>query len=318
MPREFQNLTPNEIRALSREKTVFFICVGPLADFGDHLTVDAPLRTARKLAEETALRVEAQSSGVECILLPPLPLCVSTANSLLALNVRSHVLRDALVDQCQGLYRLGFRWFVCFSDERSPQQLTVIEEAGKFLWSRTSGWRGWLGRWVESVPGVGSSRATLVSACSALVERSELWRAPLWPDPLENGGEVDTSRLLASDPSAVRKEYQALSGLPRADLRMKRFTDWWKSRRQGYWGNPSTASQEKGLTLIQNEASTVAAKLRAVLDGSPGHVVFRSGYALFPTNSSVFGVWIMTLALFLLLLTWVYWSVRWMVQGVDG
>jgi creatinine amidohydrolase/Fe(II)-dependent formamide hydrolase-like protein len=313
--RELQHLTAFEISMLPREKTVFFICVGSLVDKGPHLPVDSSMRTARALANASAVQLLQQLPEFEVIFLPALPLSVASASSELFLRVRGHVLRDALVDQCQALARLGFKWFVCFSDERSPQQLTTLEEAGTILSGRTAGWRGLWGRWIESVPGVGSRRATLVSACSALIERSELWRAPLWPDPLENGGKEETSRLLASEPAAVRPEYIRLPSVSRPASRGERFRQWWGQTRRGYWGSPAEATAQQGLKGLESEAVTIALKLRAVFSGTPGHIAFRSGFGLFPTNRSLFSVWILGLALAMILTAWVIWSVRWMVQG---
>jgi hypothetical protein len=77
------------------------------------------------------------------------------------------------------------------------------------------------------------------------------------------------------------------------------------------------AVAQQGADRVNSESDIILTKLRAVLDGSPAHVVFRSGFRWFPTNSSLFWVWVMTLALFLLLMSWLFWAVRWLTQGVD-
>jgi|GEM_PF-508518 len=313
--RNFAELTAFEVAMLPREKTVFFICTGSLVDKGPHLPMNASLLCARALAETTGRAILEQVPDLHLIFLPDLPLSVSSAASALFLRVRGHVLRDALVDQCEALSRAGFRWFVCFSEERSPRQLTAIEEAGAFLWSRNAGWRGWLGRWTEALPVVGGRGIQLISACSALIERDELWRAPLWPDPLENGGKGETSRILAFHPQAVRQEFATLPAVEREESRWSRFKNWYKNSARGYWGDPARSTPEEGRKSLEADARTIAVKLRAVLDGAAGHLVFRSGFRAFPTNHTLFGVWLLGLTLAAILIAWVIFSVRWMIEG---
>jgi hypothetical protein len=164
---------------------------------------------------------------------------------------------------------------------------------------------------------VSANRAELMSADSALIERKELWRAPMWPDPEEVGGDIDTSRALALSPGQVRADYTSRFLISPNPSRWARLSSWWKKEAQGHRGDPSQAHASKGNELVQAESDLIAAKVRAVLDGSPAHVVFRSGFSLFPTNSSIFWVWIMTFSLFLLLLSWLFWAVQWMTQGID-
>jgi creatinine amidohydrolase/Fe(II)-dependent formamide hydrolase-like protein len=313
--RNFAELTSFEVAMLPREKTVFFICTGSLVDKGPHLPMNATLLCARALAESTGRVILEQLPDHQIVFLPDLPLAVSSAASSLFLGVRGHVLRDALVDQCEALSRSGFRWFVCFSEERSPRQLTAIEEAGAFLWSRNAGWKGWLGRWTESLPVVGGRGVNLISACSALIDRAELWRAPLWPDPLENGGMNETSRLLAAVPHAVRAEFASLPAVAREESRWRRFSSWYKNSARGYWGEPARANADAGRKSLDTDARTIAVKLRAVLEGAAGHLVFRSGFKAFPTNHTLFSVWLMGAALGAILITWVIFSVRWMIEG---
>jgi creatinine amidohydrolase/Fe(II)-dependent formamide hydrolase-like protein len=313
MARELRDLAPAELKAFSREKTLFIFSVSPLTDLGDHLSLGVKIDFAVALARRVTQDLETR--GFECIYMPPLSLGVSSGNTQLSVLVRSHVLRDALVDQCESLHRLGFRWFLCFSAERSPRQLVTIEEAGQFLANRTSGWKTWTGRWVNYLPGVHSSHAVLMSADSALVDRSELWRAPMWPDPNELGGEQDTSRALAVTPSSVRPFYKTQMLISPLASRWARFSAWRKKEAQGHRGDPSQADATRGENALKAESDIIVAKVLAVLDGSPSSVVFRSGFSLFPTNSSVFWVWVMSFALFVLLLTWLVWAIQWMTHG---
>jgi len=315
MARELKDLTPAEVKSLNREKTLFLFATSPLTDLGDHLSSGVRLESSTALARQVAQTLEKR--GLECIFMPALSLGVSSANTQFSVLVRPHVLRDAIVDQCESLHRLGFRWFICFSSEHSPQQLVTLEEAGKFLANRTSGWKSWTGRWVNRLPGVSATHASLMSADSALIDRKELWRAPMWPDPLEIGGAQDTSRALAVSAQSVRPFYKDQIPISVSTSRWERFWSWWSRESLGYTGDPSQADASMGEKSLSSESDLIVAKVLAVLDGSPAPVVFRSGFSLFPTNSSVFWVWIMSLVLFVLFLTWLVWALQWLTQGLQ-
>ena len=65
--------------------------------------------------------------------MPLLPLSVDSHTNQLSLNVRGHVVRDAIVDQCSELTRLGFRVFATVSAHVTPKQLSALEDAAKIV-----------------------------------------------------------------------------------------------------------------------------------------------------------------------------------------
>lgn len=297
MPQVFDQLSIKQIELLPRDRTVFFIAVAPLEDHGPHLPIGLDTRWAVQLAYRTALKLEADCPGWVAILLPTAPLGIDANTSKFAVKVRPHVLRDYLVDTCLSLNRSGFRHFACFSGHLGPKQLTAIEEAGKHVRRLSGGW-GWRKLFRVGRP------AVLVSACSPLVSRRQVFQAPFAPDPTEHGGAVDTSVALAIEPKAVDPSYRALGKVERPPMSWARAWRRWRGSVQGYWGVPSQASAEKGEALLGEQLEIIYPKLRAVWQGAPSDPLFRSWYSYLPPNHSFFLAYVLAFVAFLLMAAW--------------
>ncbi len=284
MPLRLESLSAEKLGLLSPAQTVFFFPVGGIEDHGPHLPLGLDLLEAEKLSELAAEKLEREMPGWMGVIMPRAPLALQTNTTQVALTVRAHVLRDWLVDACEGLARLGFCHFVCFSGSQTPKQLTAIEEAGKIL--RRKG---------RSLPGRKKSVPTLVSANSALVDASVVRASPLWPDPVEHGGERDTSVALWLNRELVQESFAGLPPKERAGGFLERAMSRVRRTRGGYWGSPSTASAEKGNAVMVSAVELVFPKLRAVWGGASANQKFRSWYSILPPNKSFFKVWFMFL-----------------------
>lgn len=291
---------------LDPARTVFFFPVGGLEDHGAHLPLGLDLIEAQRLCALAAEKLEREISGWKGVIMPGAPLGVQSNTTELAITVRAHVLRDWLVDSCRSLERMGFAHFVCFSGQLTPRQLTAIEDAGKIV-SRRARFFSWLRPFARSP----SRRRTLVCALSARVSFGEVFRSPLLPRPSEHGGLRDTSVALAIDPALVDPAYRGLkaqeSPCPRSVLALglKR----WNRKIFGSWGSPGAADATAGTRLMQESVDEVFPKLRAVWDGSNPDLIFRSWYSVIPPNKSFFKAWAIALAIFGLMLLWIYFSV---------
>jgi creatinine amidohydrolase/Fe(II)-dependent formamide hydrolase-like protein len=291
MPTEFARLTSQQLQALHPDRTVFFFGVGPIEDHGSHLPIGMDLLEAYQLCYSAAHRVERDLPGWTGVLMPPAPLGVDANTQKIAITVRSHVLRDWLVDACRALKRSGFRHFVCFSGNLGPKQLTAIEDAAKLVN------RGGIFR-------PRARRAELVSASSALVTAKDLKDSLFWPDPLEHGGARDTSIGLwmkqISEPGLIPgliRQDRPAAFASRAVRRLSKQVS-------GYWGDPAQAYPEAGQEAVQQVLDKVFPKLRAVWDGANPNALFRSWYSVLFFNKSFFKSWILALLVILLLLAW--------------
>lgn len=298
MPLEFETLSAQTLESLPSHQTVFFFSVGPLEDHGPHLPMGLDLLEARKLCRMSAEKLESDLPGWTGILMPAAPLGVETNTQRLALTVRSHVLRDWLIDTCRSLKRMGFYHFVCFSGHLGPKQLTAIEDAAKII-SRRPLWS-----WVLPQNRQTSPYVTLVSASSALTILQDIKKSPFWPDPLEHGGERDTSIALATAPDSVLNTYLSLTAISRPSSRLSRMTQRIRKQTQGYWGFPALGDPQKGVRTLNGIIQDLFPKFRAVWEGTNPNQLFRSWYSILPPNKSFIKGWI--LAFMLLAIIWAY------------
>lgn len=302
MSLEFETLSANQLKALPVNQTVFFFPVGPLEDHGPHLPLGLDLIEARKLSQIAAQKLESELPGWVGVIMPNAPLGIETNTCEVAITVRSHVLRDWLIDACNSLKRIGFRHFVCFSGHLGPKQLTAIEDAGKII-SR----RPFLSKLTFPFLLKNSflpSPVTLVSACSALTSLQDLKKSPFWPDPAEHGGERDTSIALATNPRFVANTYASLIRTPRESSALVRLFYRTRKKTHGYWGSPASSDPEKGNRILTESIDDLFPKLRAVWEGTHPNHLFRSWYSILPPNKSFIKGWI--LAILLILMIWIY------------
>lgn len=301
-----RDLSAERLAALSRDTTVLFLGVGPVEDHGPHLPVGLDLAATDQMIALTAARLERELPGWNALVLPSLPLGIEANTRVFALTVRGYVLRDFLVDFCGSMAREGFRHFVCFTGHTGPRQLVAIEEAGRLLRRRFTG--GWLRRSVLGRPVV-----SLVSANSALINRDQAFRSPLWPDAIEHGGLNDTSLALAIG-APVDARYLAMPESRRVDSYWERAWNRLTRKTRGYWTSASEptakATAESGQLSLNAQVDTIFPKLRAVWEGSDPSQVFRSGYGIFPSNGSYFRAWIYVLLLAAMISVWVYLNIR--------
>src|SRR3954469_22471072 len=108
MPLALSDLTRTKLDELPKASTVFFFAVGPLEDHGPHLPLGLDLSEASWLCKAAAERLESEKAGWGGVLMPPFAAGIDSNTRELALTVRSHVLRDWLVDTCRGLKKAGF------------------------------------------------------------------------------------------------------------------------------------------------------------------------------------------------------------------
>ena len=306
----FEKLKVTELLALPRDKTLFFFALGVHEDHGPHLPLGMDLLESSHLAHQAAERIEGEMAGWTAVLMPALPLSVNSSTTSLALTVRGHVVRDYLVDVCTNLGRNGFRFFAVMSAQRGPHQITAIEDAGRML--RKNSRKGWLNRLTRRSTG---QEILLVSAQSACIPREEVMRSPLWPSPLEHAGERDTSVALAIAPEQVAPLYAGLPAIERTEHGLNYLVDRLKHQVSGYLGKPANAHSKRGEALLQEQLDTILPKLRAVVSGSNPDFVFRSWYSVFPSNRSLFKAWALALAIGIILISWLAFSISMMISN---
>lgn len=295
--RDFLQLTADELRALPKDRTVFFYALGAAEDHGPHLPIGFPLAVAEEEIARIGRALSEDRGGWECVRMPPAPLGIDTHTSDVAFAVRAHVLRDWLLDTGASLVRLGFRNFIAVSGQLGPRQLTAIEEVGPMLRRRFPFKRG------KSAP-------RFLSLSSFWVNPKSRARSLLFPNPLEHGGSEDVSLALALSSPPLLAD---LSSLPAKKLERPlplRFLDWLTHRVKGYWGSPAEGTREKGEWILGERSREGAlAALRLLQGGSDRS---RSGYAAYPHYRSFFKAWLWAVSVGIVLFFWLYLTLQYL------
>ncbi len=290
----FSLLHPAELEALPPELTLFLFPVGGLEQHGPHLPMGVKLLQAEEFSKTLATELARKLPNWHFILMPLLPLTVDTHTSRMALPVRAHVVRDALVDQAEQLKRLGFRNFASVSSHLTPRQLTALEDAARLV---TSGW-------------FGGGSAQMVSVSSALIDSSELWNSPVLSLPKEHGGSRDTGFMLDHHPESVSSAQTTLADIPAPKASPSRLIRFFKHEVDGYWGAPSAASAADGKRYGSADAESLSTRLLPWLERSEGKKQFLSAYGRFPVNGSFFKAYLLAAIFFVVMTFWVLWSMK--------
>ncbi len=290
----FSLLHPAELEALPPELTLFLFPVGGLEQHGPHLPMGVKLRQAEELSKGLANELSRRLPSWNFILMPLIPLSVDTHTSRIALSVRAHVVRDAVVDQADQLKRLGFRNFISVSSHLTPRQLTALEDAARLV---TSGW-------------FGGGSAQMVSVSSALVDSSELWNSPLLSLPKEHGGARDTGFMMHFNPESVTSDSASLPSIPSPKASPARLIRYFRHELDGYWGSPASSSVSDVKSLLSGDAESLATRLLPWLERSEGKRQFLSAYGRFPVNGSFFKAYLLAAIFFVVMTFWVLWSMK--------
>src|SRR5579871_3656367 len=131
----YENLTHLELSALPRDRTVVFLCVGPLEQRGPHLPLGTDALSASYFAELLAERLHGKKSEWTFLLFPTIFAGSDTLTYTGSVEIRPRVLRELLLDNCRQLARDGFRTIVAFGTHGGPRHMVVLEEvAAKMRW----------------------------------------------------------------------------------------------------------------------------------------------------------------------------------------
>lgn len=291
----FTHLNANEVNALNPDLTLFLFPVGGIEQHGPHLPLGLKVFEAEEWAKALASKLQERLPSWNFILLPVLPLSIDSITNKMALNVRPHVVRDAIVDQCEELKRMKFLNFAAVSSHLSPKQLVALEDAAKIV-SR--------GSWFAK------KRANLISVSSARLDSKQALESPMIALPKEHGGARDTGLMLLWNPSLVSRDFNTLAPVIAPKASVKRFLAYLQNGLDGYWGSPALASKEGAQEAFHSEVNVIAEKLFPWLERGKGRSQFSSGYRFFPMNGSFFKAYLLAVIFFTLMLVWVLWTLR--------
>lgn len=289
MIQTFSLLKETELKALVPDVTLVIFPIGGLEQHGPHLPLGTKLIQSKESVDLLSKKLERALPGWNFLIMPMLPFTVDTYTSATALTVRPHVMRDALVDQCDSLKKKGFTQFAAYSSHMTPKQLCAIEDAAKIVSGR---------------------KCTLISLSSGMIDSSHVFKSPMIALPEEHAGAFDTGLVMSTHPELVASEAGGLTAVEAPRASASRFIQYYRGEIDGYWGNPSAASAEQARQKLDRELDILVEKMKPVLEKGKGKGVFFTSYRFIPFNGSFFKAYVLATIFFLSVFLWMMWGVR--------
>ncbi len=302
----YENMTHAELSGLPRDKTVVFICTGPLEQHGPHLPLGTDALTAEFFSTQVAQRLAARFGDWNYLLFPTFFAGSDTLTYTGTVEVRPATLRALLMDCCKQLARDGFRTIVLFSTHGGPRHMVVLEEVAEKL------------RWRYRARAISASsrilhevmKGGLIERISEAMEKSGQALSAAERDGLKNdyhGGLLETSLMLVARPDLVRPVFKTLEPAI--------VDKYWKLRRNsgkkvgaglGHLGTPALARLEIGQAAVQVVLDDTAPLLERFLAGENVNKLFRSRFYFIPIFRTDFKVMAMMLVYpIIIFMTWV-------------
>ena len=258
-----EQLTQDEIDALDREKSVFFLTFGNLEEHGPHSPVGTDYYRAIGIRDRLIDRLHDAHSDYQFVIFPVVPIGVGGANDFArepdhigTYSMRYSTLRDVAIDLGGTIARKGFRNIFVIEAHGSPLHNVAFNQAADFV-SETYNVR------MVNITGmsktVGGSRAILQEFLG------EDWseRAGF----VGHAGASETSEMLAvRGGEFVKPDYKTLEPFDVDGFygfaRTYELEGW-----RGYWGNPALASREMGEALVDQRVAAAFQIAEAALRG---------------------------------------------------
>lgn len=242
-----EELTYPEIDALDRERSVFFLTFGNLEEHGPHIPVGSDYYQAIGVRDRLIERLLSEHPDYTMVVVPVLPLGEGGANDLArqfdhvgTFALRYGTLRDVAIDMGASIASKGFQNIFLIHSHGSPLHNVAFNEAAGFV-SDHYGVR--MVNVTSLVFGQGFYSDAVLDQ-----HLGEGWQAAI--GITGHAGTAETSaNLFLHD--LVKPTYRDLEPFVVEDLpaifRIHERSGW-----QGYWSDPSRASEEIGRDLIND------------------------------------------------------------------
>ncbi len=258
-----EQLTQDEIDALDRERSIFFLTFGNLEEHGPHLPVGTDYYRAIGIRDRLITRLHDVHPDYQFVLFPVVPIGVGGANDLArepdhigTYSVRYATLRNTAIDLGGTIARKGFRNIFVIEAHGDQLHNVAFNQAADFV-SETYN--------VRMVNITGMSK-TFEGSTAVLDEfLGEGWQERSGFEG--HAGASETSEVLAVQGGEyVELDYNSLEPFYvdgfRGFTRTYELEGW-----RGYWGDPARASLEIGEALIEQRVARAFQIAEAALRG---------------------------------------------------
>lgn len=279
---KYENLSHSDLSALSREKSVVFLSVGPLEQHGPHMPLGTDALSARFFSEKIVKRLSGSRPDWNFILFPTIFAGCDTLTYTGTIEVRPVTLRALLLDCCKQLAKDGFRTIIAVGAHGGPRHMVVLEEvAAKMRWRYRTRMISASARILYQVlqGDFGEKIAAQMQKTGTLMTADE--RAALKGD--YHGGLLETSLMLAADPSLVKPEYKTLQpAIVESYWKLRRHSGKTVGQGLGHLGTPALARAEIGNAAVNVLLDETEPLLERFLQGEDVYKLFRSKFYYIP------------------------------------
>ena len=135
---KYEELTWKKISELDKNKTVFFLPIGPMEEHGPHLPVGTDFLIISDAVKEAIKTLNIKKPEFSCVLMPTVPLGFCKFNSDFpgTISVSSKIIRDIVYSIGSSLGEYGFKYFVICTYHMALGHLRGIYSAIKKLESK--------------------------------------------------------------------------------------------------------------------------------------------------------------------------------------
>lgn len=253
-----------DVAALSKEKTVFFVPLGPIEAHGPHLPLGTDIFIAIQIAKHAAKIIKEKNPNLSAVITPEIPFGFADLGAALPGNIciRQSTLKALIIDMCENLAKHGIKYIVIVNCHLAPRHLVAIDEGIQEVMEKYN--------------------IRIISPCIALFINGDLAReiARSTNKMAENfmpigkynghGGALETSVIMYKYPELLNKE--ALKVLPAKQMSLRRGLKGAKSFKEmgmelGYTGNPKLATEDLGKIFLESFGSVLSNITIEMLEG---------------------------------------------------
>jgi creatinine amidohydrolase len=278
----YEKLSFSELSALKPACTAVFLPVGPLEQHGPHLPYGTDALMAGFFSHKIALELQSKMPDWDMVIFPTLYAGSDTLIYRGTIEVKPSTLYAILHENCKHLAKSGFKNLIVVGAHGGPRHMVVLEEISAKI------------RWRYKARMISASAKALCDIlagkyCERIVTRLEKTGVPISEQEKEalktdyHGGMLETSLMLAVDPSLVKPEYKQLKpAIVNSFLKLNRKSGMKVAPGLGYLGSPALASEALGKTVIELLIEEMSPRIERFLKGERNEREFRSWFYYVP------------------------------------
>lgn len=278
----YETISPVDMQALPRDRTMVILNVGPYENHGPHLPLGTDPIQSTVMAETLVNALAKKHLDWNWLFLPPISLGCDTMIGSGSIEISQATLRQVLSDHLTQLAHDGFIHVIALTAHAGPRQFVVLEELAEKV------------RWRRKMRMISVSSRVLMQVLTGKMTQAIEGHLKNTGTPLTDeerkglrhdyhGGMLETSVMLALRPDLVRPTYRELRpAIAEKIWRINRKSAKTVGDGLGYLGSPALARAEIGRAAIQAILDDVVPRIERFMAGEDVRKDFRSKFYYVP------------------------------------